>query len=146
MPRYEYECSPCHLRKEVMCSWESRPASLVCPQCGGEASAIVSLCAPPLVRNQPYKFDPKKTVASNGARFGRTPEEQHRHYKLAFDTQRKLVNERRRTPKATDDGWQYLGGMPGEMADSITEQEGDKEILYRDPVTFLKKNDLYMGD
>ena len=36
--------------------------------------------------------------------------------------------------------------MPGEMADSIGEHEGDKEAVIKDPIPFLKKTGLYSGD
>jgi hypothetical protein len=96
------------------------------------------------VRFRPYEFDRAKNVRSNGRMFGRTDAQQHEAYRNAFDTQRKLVEQERRSCSRSD-GVEYLGGMPGEMADSIAEHEGDKELVAKDPVTLLKKTGLYMG-
>jgi len=121
-----------------------RPATLPCP-CGGEAVQIIVSVPEVLVRFRPYEFNKAKNVRSNGRMFGRTDEQQHEHYRRSFDMQKKLVSEQRRSAKLLkEDGFEYLGGMPGEMCDSINEAEG-KEAVQSDPVTFLKKTGLYMG-
>ena len=98
------------------------------------------------VRFRPYEFNKAKNVRSNGHMFGRTDEQQHETYRRAFDEQRKQVAAQRRSGSLFKEaGCEYLGGMPGEMADSIAENEGQKEVVEKDPVNFLKKTGLYMG-
>lgn len=122
-----------------------RPSSLPC-QCGGVGSQVILSVPQSFVRFRPYEFNKAKNVRSNGALFGRTDEQQHEAYRRSFDTQRKQVAEMRRSlSKNSEGGFEYLGGMPGEMADSIAETEGGKEVVDKDPVTFLKKTGLYMG-
>lgn len=140
--RYDFECEKCSLVFEHSCSMSERPESLPC-QCGGEARQIIIAVPYSCVRFAPYEFDKSKNVRSNGALFGRTDEQQHEHYRRSFDMQRKLVAQERRKP-GKDDGFEYLGGMPGEMVDSIEEKEG-KEAVAKDPVTFLKQTGMYMG-
>lgn len=142
--RYDFECASCGNAWEHTCSMSERPASLPCP-CGGEAVQIITVVPEALIRFRPYEFNKAKNVRSFGATKGRTDEQQHEHYRRSFDMQRKMVSEQRRSGKLhKEDGFQYLGGMPGEMADSINEAEG-KETVQSDPITFLKKTGLYMG-
>jgi hypothetical protein len=120
-----------------------RKSVLPCP-CGGEAQQIITAVPEVLVRFRPYEFNKAKNVRSNGYHFGRTDEQQHEQYRRVVETQRKLV-ERRNRDLGKKDGFEFLGVMPGEMADSIDENEGTKETVVRDPVTWLKKTGLYMG-
>lgn len=92
-----------------------------------------------------YRYDPRKSMGNNGAKVGRTPQQQHRGYERIFETQRQLVQDKRAKGQEKD-GFQYLGGMPGEMHDAICDQEGDKTVVQRDPIPFLKANGLYMGE
>jgi hypothetical protein len=121
-----------------------RPATVSC-SCGQEAVQVIRSVPECFVRFRPYEFNPAKVVGNNGERFGRTREQQHEKYRRDFDLQKRLVRERSHRPSKKND-IQYLGGMPGEMADSLAEQEGDKNVVLRDPETFLKKTGLYVGE
>lgn len=147
MPTYTYECEPCGIRKDHWARMAERPAALPCPSCGGEARQIIVPNTMPVIvkgfASTEYRYDPRKAMGNNGAKLGRTPEQQHRNYERIFETQRQLVNERRAAGKEGD--WEYLGGMPGEMHDAICDQEGDKNVVQMDPVPFLKANGLFMG-
>lgn len=144
--RYDFECATCRIRWEITCRMSERPASLPC-QCGGEAVQIITSVPEVMVKGVPYKFDPKKNVDNFGKSFGRTNEQQHEGYRQAFDMQRKLVHERKRSlSKKSDDDPVYLGGMPVEMVLSIGQKEGDPEIAFKDPEYFLKTNNLHMGE
>lgn len=122
-----------------------RPATVPC-RCGLVATQVFRTVPESFMRFREYQFDRSKNVAGNGRRFGRSDERQHEGYRQDFDAQRKLV--RQRSHSAGKKGMaQYLGGMPGEMADSIVENEGgDKNIVLQDPVTWLKKTGMYVGE
>lgn len=142
--RYDYECEPCGLRFEVSCSMSERKDALPCPECGREAPSIIVSVPYAYMRFRPYEFNKAKNVRSNGAEFGRSDQQQHEAYRRVIERKRKEVSlERAGCGKS--DGFQFLGAMPGEMADSIDENEGGKETVVRDPVTWLKKTGLYMG-
>lgn len=143
---YDYECTSCHLRREVHCRITERKDSLSCPECGGVAEQIFLRVPEVLVRFKEYEFNKAKNVRSNGRVYGRSDWQQHEDYRKAFDTQRRQVRaERRSFHSEKEGGIEYLGGMPGEMADSIGEAEGDPEVVSKDPITFLKKTGLHMG-
>ena len=127
------------------CAMADRPATLPCGSCGGVAVQVIRSVPEAFVKFRDYQFDPKKVVASNGKRFGRTAQQQHEGYRKNLDLQKRMVRERSHRPSKKND-IQYLGSMPGEMADSITEQEGDKNVVLQDPVTWLKKTGLYVGE
>lgn len=141
--RYDYECPQGH-GQEVTCPMADRPASVPCP-CGAEAVQVIRSVPHAYVRFTEYEFDQSKAVAGNGRRFGRSDKQQHEGYRRSLDLQRKMVRERSHRPSKKND-IQYLGSMPGEMHDTITEMEGDKNVVLRDPVTFLKKTGLYVGE
>jgi len=142
--RYDYECENGH-GQEITCLMADRPASVPC-KCGSVAVQVIRSVPQAFVRFREYQFDRSKCVAGNGRRFGRTDEQQHEKYRRDFDLQRQLVRERSHRPSKKHD-FQYLGGMPGEMADSIVEQEGgDKNVVLQDPVTWLKKTGMYVGE
>lgn len=149
-----YHCK-CGKGTSLLVPQAQEPPALRCP-CGAENRwTRISYAPPPehvaagphvFVKgfaSTEYRYDPRKSMGNNGAKFGRTPEQQHRNYERIFATQRKLVEERRAAGKEGD--WEYLGGMPGEMHDAICDQEGDKNIVQMDPVPFLKANGLFMG-
>lgn len=145
--RYDYECTSCQHRQEVHCRISERQSELPCPECGGIAEQIFLRVPEVLVRYREYQFDKRKNVMSNGRLYGRSDKQQHEHYRRAYDEQRKQVAAAKRSfGKDKMGGIEYLGGMPGEMADSIGEHEGDPEVVAKDPKTFLKKTGLYMGD
>ena len=121
----------------------SKPATLDC-RCGGMARSLITGGATSFVKDRPYVFDKAKCVRSNGYMFGRTDEQQHQLYKDHFDGIAKRQDELRSSKNKHELEW--IGGMPGEMADSIGCHEGDKEAVIKDPVTFLKKTGLYHGD
>lgn len=141
--RYDYECANGHLQ-EHSCMMSDRPAHLPC-KCGCLAFQVIRTVPHVHVRFSEYQFNPAKAVGNNGKRFGRSRQQQHEKYRHDFDLQKRMVRERSHRPNKKND-IQYLGGMPGEMADTIAEQEGDKNVVLQDPVTWLKKTGLYVGE
>jgi len=142
MPTYEFECRDCGVLIEHVCSFSKKPSQLAC-DCGGEADHIISWNDNSFVKDRPFEFDQSKNVRSNGRLFGKTDKQHHEHYRGYFDEMKKLQDRRNRS--GAKQNCQWIGGMPGEMVDSISEHEG-KEAVYKDPVTFLKKTGLYAGD
>lgn len=148
MPTYEYECQSCGRQQEQHFSMAARPSAVPC-SCGLEAIQVILTVPEAFMRFRPYEFNQRLKVGNNGKKFGRTVEQQHEGYRKKFDAIHKNVRELNRSKsKNRHDagGFQYLGGMPGEMADSIGQQEGDKEAVAKDPGTFLKKTGLYVGE
>lgn len=123
----------------------SKPASIPC-ECGAEAVSVISVNENPIcVRFAPYRFDKSKNVMSNGRGFGLSDQEHHNRYRRKFDGMKKAAAAARRSGSKSKTGVEWLGSMPGEMADSIGCHEGDPEAVTKDPVTFLKKTGLYTG-
>ena len=115
-------------------------------ECGGTATQVFLAVPDVVVKFREYTFNKATNVRSNGHTYGRSDREQHEHYRRSFDEQRKQVAAQRRSAKLfKEDGCEYLGGMPGEMADSIAEAEGDPDVVAKDPVTWLKKTGMHMG-
>lgn len=122
------------------------PAEVPC-ECGASAVRVISLnINPTFVKFAEYKFDKAKNVMSNGRTFGVSDQEHHEKYRRRFAAMRKMADSVKRSPSKRKTGVQWLGGMPGEMADSIGCHEGDPEAVSKDPVTYLKKTGLYAGD
>ena len=142
--RYDYECQHCGRRQEISCSMSARTETVPC-QCGLEAISIITAVPECFVRFREYQFDKAKNVGSSGRIYGRSDAEQHEHYKQAFDRQRSQAKAERRGFSKAKGQCEWIGGMPGEMVDSIGEHEGDPEAVIKDPVTFLKKTGLYAG-
>lgn len=144
--RYDYLCEGCGRVTEVTCPMAERPAQLDC-QCGAVARQAILTVPQSFVRNRPYEFKADKTVRHFGHRFGRTEQQQHEGYRQRLDAQRKHVKQRKRSlSKESKNGFEYLGGAPMEMVHAVGRHEGDPEAFHKDPVTFLKKNDLYFGE
>ena len=126
----------------------ARPASLPC-SCGGSAVQVILTVPDSYVRFTPYEFRKDKVVGNNGKRFGRTKEQQHEHYESHFGQIRKNIarSNRSRSKHSYDAGGiRYLGGMPGEMADSIAAQEGTKQAVSLDPDYWFRKTGMYVGE
>ncbi len=148
MPTYEFECQHCGRRRDEWFSMATRPTSVPCA-CGMEAVQVIRTVPESFVRNRPYEFDKRWVVGNNGKLAGRSAEQQHEGYRRHFEgikTKVKRLNRSGGKRSKDAGGFQYLGGMPGEMADSIGQQEGDKEAVAKDPITFLKKTGLYVGE
>jgi putative FmdB family regulatory protein len=148
MPTYDFECSSCGARREERFSMADMPASVAC-QCGQQAQRVILNVPEAFMRFRPYEFRRDRVVGNNGKAFGRTVDQQHEGYRRKFDGIHKNIRGMNRSlSKNRHDtgGFQYLGGMPGEMVDSIGQQEGDKEAVSKDPGTFLKKCGLYVGE
>ncbi len=148
MPRYDFECQGCGRRQERIFTMSSRPPAVPCA-CGLEAIQVILSVPESWVKNRPYEFRKDKIVGNNGKLAGRTAQQQHEGYRRHFDgiaTKVKRLNRSGGRRSKDAGGFQYLGGMPGEMADSIGQQEGDKEAVAKDPVGFLKKTGLYVGE
>lgn len=121
----------------------SMPQSVVC-HCGSDAVRVITSAPQSFVANREYVFDKAKCVQGFGKDYGRTDAEQHRHYQEYFGDIRKRKSKL--SSKQKDQGLEWIGGMPGEMVDSIGLHEGDPEAVIKDPTTFLKKTGLYAGD
>lgn len=125
------------------------PPSVPC-ECGAAADRVMSVNKNEVfVRFRPYEFDQTRKVGNNGKKFGRTVEQQHEGYRRRFDTIRKNIrglNRNASKARFEANGVRYLGGMPGEMADSIGQQERDPEAVAKDPETWLKKTGMYIGE
>lgn len=148
MGRYDYECGSCGAQTEHICSMSARPASLPC-ECGGEAKQVILSVPESFVKYRPYEFRKDKVVAHNGKKYGRTVDQQHKHYEEHFGQIRKNIarSNRSRSKNAYDaGGFRYLGGMPGEMADSIAAQEGTKQAVSIDPDYWFRKTGMYVGE
>jgi putative FmdB family regulatory protein len=148
MPRYDFVCGACSVRVEHIFAMSARPETLTC-ECGGEARHTIVGTPNVFMRGAPYEFRRDKVVGNNGALVGRSAEKQHRIYQQMHD-QAKKANDRRKRGLgkhgASVEGLEVLGVMPGEMVDSIGQQEGDKEIVSKDPEYFLRKTGLHLGD
>lgn len=145
MPRYDYECRCCGHREEHFFSMADMPSTVACEACGQESPRSISV-PESFVRNREYVFNPAKCVRSNGRLVGRSDQQQHELYRKWFDGMRTRQRDLKRSHSKNKHEIQWIGGMPGEMADSIGEHEGDKEAVYKDPIPFLKKTGLYAGD
>jgi len=136
MPRYDYECETCGRREEHVFSMASMPQTVDCP-CGQPAGRVIDTVPESYVANREYTFDKGNCVQGFGKDYGRTDQQQHEHYKKYFGD----IKRRKRGLSASQkkQGLEWVGGMPGEMVDSIGLHEGDPEAVLKDPVTFLKK-------
>lgn len=126
----------------------ARTSEVPC-ECGARATQIIVGVPESFVRFRPYEFRKDRVVGNNGKLAGRDAQQQHEGYRRHFDgikTNIKRINRGMSRRRFDAGGFQYLGGMPGEMADSIGQQEGDKEVVAKDPVTFLKKTGMYVGE
>jgi len=143
MPTYEFQCDGCGARAEQVFSIMEMPDSVAC-SCGRLAGRVLSSNANVFVKNREYVFDRAKNVRSFARDFGVSDQKHHENYRKKFEG----IKQRQkalRTSRHKDD-IQWLGGMPGEMVDSIGQHEGDKEAVYKDPIAFLKKTGTYAGD
>jgi len=142
MPIYEFQCSRCGRTDEQAFPMAEMPDAVACP-CGEPAARKISINRNVAVKNREYAFDKSKCVQNFGQRYGRTPEQQHALYQDYFHRMKQLAKGRK-SSKKTD--IKYLGGVPGEMADSIGRHEGDPEAFVKDPVTFLKKTGMAVDE
>lgn len=145
MPTYEFECERCGRAEEGVFAMSSMPDSVPCP-CGSAARRVVSLNRNAVfVKDRPYEFRQDRCVQSFGRKYGRAnPLKQHDNYVRYFDDIKKRKREISTSKNKHEMEW--LGGMPGEMVDSISLHEGDKESVVKDPVKWLKKTGTYHGD
>lgn len=146
MPRYDFVCGACGVRAEHIFTMSARPDSLACA-CGGEARHVIVGTPYVFVRGAEYEFRRDCVVGNNGVLAGRTAEQQHRGYQQTIG-QLKAAHQRRKRGLskhgASVNGFEVVGVMPGEMADSIGQQEGDKEAVAKDPEFFLRKTGLHL--
>lgn len=143
MPRYDYECGTCGRREERVFSMADMPQGLPCP-CGQWAGRVIDFVPEVFVKNREYVFDKGKNVRSFAQDFGKSDQKHHEGYRQYFEDIKKRKRELGTSKRKHEIEW--IGGMPGEMVDSIGQHEGDKEAVLKDPVTFLKKTGLYDGD
>lgn len=144
MPRYDYECTSCSTREERVFSMSSMPASVECPECGADAVRVIDSAPESYVANREFVFDKAKCVQGFGKDYGRTDRQQHEGYQRYIKGMHDLKRQAASSKKGEKIEW--LGTMPGEMADGIGMHEGDSEAFQKDPVTYLKKTGLYAGD
>lgn len=144
MPTYDFECGHCGRRDERAFSMSDMPDAVPCA-CGQSATRVMSLNSNGVVvKDAPFEFDRSKNVQSFGKQFGRSDRKQHENYVRYIDGLKQDKRSCKLSGRKQDIEW--LGTMPGEMADSIGRHEGDKEAVSKDPVHFLKKTGLYEGD
>lgn len=149
MPRYDFECGACGDRAEHIFAMSSRPDAVPCRLCGAMARNVITGTPNVFMRFTEVEFRRDKVVGNNGALVGRSAEAQHRGYQKAIGEFKKANDRRRRGVSkhgASVDGVRVLGVMPGEMVDSIGQQEGDKEAVTKDSEFYLRKTGLWMGD
>lgn len=143
MPRYDYECSFCSNREELVFSMAEMPSEVDC-ECGSKAVRVIDSAPESFVANREYVFDKANCVQGFGKDYGRSDAEQHRHYQEYFgDIKRR---KKKLSSKQKNSSLEWIGGMPGEMVDSIGLHEGDPEAVLKDPETFLKKTGLHAAD
>lgn len=145
MPRYDFECGACGNRAEHIFTMSSRPESVACP-CGGVAANVITGTPNVFMRFSEYQFRRECVVGNNGKLVGRSAEQQHAGYEKQIGEYRTMHNRRKRgfgKGGAATNGFEVVGVMPGEMVDSIGQQEGDKEAVLKDPETFLRKTGLH---
>ena len=143
MPRYDYQCPFCKVREEYVFSMAEMPSTVECA-CGSDAVRVIDKAPESFVANRDYVFDPGKCVQGFGKDFGRTDAQQHKHYQDYFGDIKKRKSKL--SAKQKNNSLEWIGGMPGEMVDSIGLHEGDPEAVLKDPETFLKKTGLHAGD
>lgn len=143
--RYDFECASCSFLQEVSYPMAEKPDVLPCPQCGGEARQVFTTAPESFVRGRPFVYDKAKNCMSNGRMFGRTDQQQHEGYRQYFDGLAK-ANRQRRASGSKKGEVQWLGGAPAEMCLSFGDNVGQRDAAYKDPVGFLKANDLYQGE
>jgi hypothetical protein len=99
------------------------------------------------VKGRPYQFDPRHAVHSQHASRGVSEAAYKRGTR---ETQRREIarqHEIDRAPmKGKHDVPRFLGSMSMEMATSIGLQEGDPNVLLKDPEHFLKATGRHTGD
>lgn len=142
--RYDFRCESCEDIFEHSCRMAERPDVLPCLSCGGDARQTFTSVPEVFVRFRPYEFDRSKNVMSNGRKHGRTDQQQHEHYRKIVEMNRSAA-ARRRQNGGNKDAAELLAVFPGEMVDSVNENEGAKETLQKDPITFAKKLGVYLG-
>lgn len=92
-----------------------------------------------------YQFRRDSIVGNNGVLAGRSAYQQHEGYRKQVEAIKTARNRRSRSlgkNGSSVDGIRVAGVMPGEMADSIGQQEGDKEAVYKDPDYWFKATGL----
>lgn len=143
MARYDFECD-CGRRLEHQCSMSERPESLPC-DCGGRMVQVIKAVPYVYTRFAEYQFRPDSIVGNNGVLAGRDAQQQHEGYRKQIEALKTAHGRRSRSGSrhgCSVDGVRVAGVMPGEMADSIGQQEGDKEAVYKDPDYWFKATGL----
>lgn len=141
--RYDFKCGSCGDAFEHSCLMSQYQEVLPCLACGGDARQVFSV-PEVLVRFRPYEFNRAKNVMSAGRKHGRSDQQQHEHYRKIVEINRTAEANRRRNGTHGNE-CELLAVFPGEMVDSVNENEGTKECVQSDPVTWAKKLGVYMG-
>lgn len=144
MPRYDYGCEACGHREERFFRMADMPSTIPC-ECGSDCVRVIDRVPELYVANREYTFDQGNCVWNFGKEYGRSRQQQHDGYRRYFDEIRQRKRALRRSNKVSQ-GLEWVGGMPGEMADSIGLHEGDPEAVAKDPQAFLKKTGMWDGD
>jgi hypothetical protein len=98
------------------------------------------------VKGRPYEQQGQFQVMPQGERYGVSEARQREHYREYFGSRANASKAfRNGHSKLKGNTPEYLGGMSGEQFHSIGLQEGDNEVVAKDPVTFLKKTGNYVG-
>lgn len=125
-------------------------------ECGGEAPWVriragdfpepTNPVPHAFVKGKPYEFDPRFAVASQHASRGVSAEAYKRETRAQ---QRREINRQKEIDKMPCKGKdavpKFLGSMSMEMAASIGLQEGDPNVLLKDPEHFLKATGRHTG-
>lgn len=143
--RYDFKCESCQHVQEVVCLMSQKPDVLACAKCAGEAHQVF-VVPQVVVKNAGYTYSADTNVRSFGRRYGRTDQQQHDGYRQRIEAQRKHVAQHKRSLSSKKDSAEYLGCAPMEMVHGFGRKEKDPEAAHKDPVGFLKANDLYMGE
>jgi hypothetical protein len=99
------------------------------------------------VKGRPYEQQGQFQVLPQGERYGVSAAKQREHYREYFGSRANASKAfRNGHSKLKGNTPEYLGGMSGEQFHSIGLQEGDNEVVAKDPVTFLKKTGNYVGE
>lgn len=121
-----------------------RKNSVPCP-CGKQAEQVITGLPAAFVMGKQYEYR-RECLVDNFSGGARSNQEQQDGYSQQMAAARASKMAHKRAGSRHKTQAQYLGSMPMEAVHSIGLQEGDPEIVFKDPAHFLKANNLYLGD
>lgn len=149
MRRFDFSCDPCGVSFEFAVeAGQDTPQNPPCPQCG-VASQRVWTAPAAIVRGTPMEITARGAVPVD-SRFephGRSAEQVERAHRKFVKAKAKLANQRKRARGASKStGFRHLGAVPVHQLLAHQRQTGDKHVMTRDPIGFLKRTGNYFGD